>query len=376
MKNDNQKPIRILQATVANDRGGLTGYICQNYKFIDKRKIQFDFITYDNVLEFEDELKKQGANFYHIVRPIHFFKYIKQMSAIQNKMQYGTIHFNLSYANILLILIARIVGIKNIIIHAHSTQIDDKRFLIRLVKENIHKFGKLLIPRIAKTFLACSFPAAQWMFKKSVIDKKKYTIAHNAVEIEKYVFSESKRRKKRFELGLGEDCFCIGHVGRFTYQKNHEFLVDIFIEILKIKKNSKLILIGDGENLCDIQKMAKRKNVTENILFLGLCYDVPDLMQAMDCFVLPSRFEGLGIVGIEAQAAGLPSFFSDVVPKELGITNLANFISLNESAKYWSKNILQNCNVKRLDMSKKIAEAGYDIKTEIKKLEKIYLYNW
>lgn len=371
-----KRVIRILQATVTNDSGGLTWYICQNYRFIDKSKIQFDFITYDDKLEFKNEFEKIGANFYQIPKPIHFFSYVKKLFEIQKKRQYEIIHLNLSYANVLPIIVAKIIGIKTIIIHSHSTQIDDKRFLARFAKENIHRFGKLLIPKIANVFLACSIPAAKWMFGKSIADFNKYMIIHNAIFIEKYIFSINIREKKRLELGIEAETFCVGHIGRFTYQKNHEYLLKIFAEVLLKRPNSKLVLIGDGDNLQNIKDLVKEKKLYDKILFLGNRKDVPELMQIMDCFVLPSRFEGLPIVGIEAQTAGLPCFFADTITKELGITDLAHFIPLQVTPKEWVEQILQNSNIDRKDMSKEISAAGYDIKTEIKNMEKIYIEHY
>ncbi len=177
-------------------------------------------------------------------------------------------------------------------------------------------------------------------------------------------------------MGIEAETFCVGHIGRFTYQKNHEYLLKIFAEVLLKRPNSKLVLIGDGDNLQNIKDLVKEKKLYDKILFLGNRKDVPELMQIMDCFVLPSRFEGLPIVGIEAQTAGLPCFFADTITKELGITDLAHFIPLQVTPKEWVEQILQNSNIDRKDMSKEISAAGYDIKTEIKNMEKIYIEHY
>ena len=168
----------------------------------------------------------------------------------------------------------------------------------------------------------------------------------------------------------------MGHVGRFSYQKNHEFLIEIFNEIHKILSEAELLLIGDAVEDKTYLNKAKQKvkdlGLEENVKFLGIRNDVPELMQTMDCFVLPSRFEGLPMVGIEAQAAGLPCYFSDVITEEVKITDLVNFISLNKSPKFWAKEVIKSRNFKRKDISNKIIEAGFDINTEINKIEKFY----
>lgn len=373
----NEEIVRVLQYMVSNDKGGLTKYICQNYKFINKDKIQFDFITYDRFLDFEEEFSKEGARFYRVPRLKNVFKYFKFWRTLQRKNKYKIVHFHMSYTNIVPIIFAKSVGIENIILHAHSTQIDDNRFFIRAIKTILNFLGKYLVQFLVKKYLACSDLAAKWMFPVKIIKEKKYILAHNAIDLKKYIFDKNMRKKKRKELCISDKCFCIGHVGRFTYQKNHDFLIDIFYEIYKVSSKAELLLIG--ENIDNKKYIDKIKNKIEklhlnaNVKFLGKRDDVPQIMQAMDCLVLTSLFEGLPLVGIEAQAAGLPCFFSDTITKEVKITNLVNFISLKKKPEFWAEKILNtNTNIKRFSL-KEILSSGYDINMEIKKIEKIYL---
>ena len=173
------------------------------------------------------------------------------------------------------------------------------------------------------------------MYTSEVLGSGRFHIAKNAIDIEKYRLNPAKRAALRDELGIGNDTFVIGHVGRFTFQKNHEFLIEIFKEIYKRNKNSKLILIGKGKNEVKIKQMVQTCGFGDKVLFLGYREDIPELMSVMDCFVLPSRFEGLGIVGVEAQAAGLPTFFSTEIPKELKLTPLAYSLSLHGNFNYY-----------------------------------------
>lgn len=365
--------IRVLQATVCNDKGGLTGYICQNYNFIDKDKIQFDFITYDKVLDFEEDFKKKGADFYRSPKPQNIFKYYKFWRKLQRKNKYKIVHFHMAYTNIIPIIFAKLVGIENIILHAHSTQIDDNRLVIRVIKENLNSIGKILVKFLVKKYLACSDLAAKWMFPKEVVREKKYILAHNAINLNRYLFSKKIRKEKRKELQILDDCFCIGHVGRFTYQKNHEFLIDIFKEIHSLNINTKLLLIGSGPLVDKIKEKVINSNLEKDVIFLGNRKDVFNLYSIMDCFVLPSLFEGLPIVGIEAQAASLPCFFSNTITKELSISNLVEYLSLKKSSTIWAKRIIATKNVVRKNRAYEIKENGYDINSEIKKLENFYI---
>lgn len=205
---------------------------------------------------------------------------------------------------------------------------------------------------------------------------KNFTVIHNAINSENYKFDAVKREKIRCKLNL-KNKFVVGHVGRFSYPKNHKFLINIFYEVQKIEPDSILMLVGDSVNddklLVEAKEQVKILNIENKVLFLGMRNDVSDLMQAMDCFVFPSHFEGFGIVAVEAQAAGLKCYLSDVIAKEVRITDLVNFISLQESPKAWADKILKNRNYKREDMTEKIKTAGYEIKTEIKKIENFYL---
>lgn len=370
---ENKKNIRVLQYIVSNDKGGLTKYICQNYCFINKNKIQFDFITYDKFLDFEKEFYQKGARFYRIPKIKNIIKYFSFWKRLQEENKYEIIHFHMSYTNIVPIICARLVGIKNIILHAHSTQIDDNRLFIRIIKKQLNFLGKILVKFLVKKYLACSDLAAKWMFPISVVKRKEYILVHNAIDLKKYLFNREIRNQKRKELNISDNCFCIGHVGRFAYQKNHDYLIDIFKEIYLLNKNTKLLLIGDGSLINREKEKVLNLGLEENVIFLGNRNDVFDLYNAFDCFILPSRFEGLGMVIIEAQASSLHCYVSDIIPKEVKITDLVDFISLDKSPKFWAKKIMKDNIFERNNMLKDILKAGYDVEYEVKRLEKIYM---
>lgn len=363
---------RILQVAVANDRSGLTGYIINNYKRINRDKYQFDFITYDDKLDFSDEVEKMGAKIFYLPRPFHIVTYFRILKSIYEKCDYVAIHFNLSYANIVPIIFAKMIGFKRIIVHSHSTGIDDSSALIRMVKWMIHLIGKQMIPLVATDYFACSKLAARWMFPNSVIKKNKYEVLYNAIELTKFRFNRQKRDVMRKRLSIADDIFVIGHVGRFTYQKNHEFLIDVFLELEKLEPKSILLLVGDGPDREKIEDKVVSCGLFEKVKFLGQRSDVADLYQAMDVLVLPSRFEGLCIVAIEAQMAALPNVCSEALSEETKVSSDYTSLSLNLSAREWANKILEKKGIVRKDNTELLQAAGYDADKEIKRLERLY----
>lgn len=365
--------IRILQAFVANDKGGLTGYICQNYRFIDKEKVQFDFLTFENKkLDFEDKFLAMGAKFYHIPRPSHPVAYTIALKKILRQKNYAAIHFNMSYANFIPVIIAHWLGAKKIIVHSHSTAIDDRRCVVRIIKRAIHKIGRKLMSYMADDYLACSSLAAQWMYPASILQSKRYHMAKNAIDVSEYNYNPHVRTDIRRKLKISDDTFVIGHVGRFTYQKNHEFLIDIFKQVHDKLNNSLLLLIGEGPEENQMKEKVASLELASRVLFLGRRNDVPQLFQAMDCFVLPSRFEGLGIVGIEAQSSGLQCIFSDVVPREVDVVGKSIFLSLEHSEQWVSEILKISYLNNRKNKEAQVDAAGYNIHSEIKRIEKFY----
>lgn len=372
----NQKPIRILQAFVTNDKGGLTGYIAQNYRYIDKNKVQFDFLTHDEKpLDFEKEFIDEGARFYHIPHPSHPVAYYKALKKIFSENDYKAVSLNLSYANFISVVLAHLAGARKIIIHSHSTAIDDKSKIKRNLKRIIHEFGKRIFPIVADEFAACSQYAARWMFTDRVIKGKHFVYARNAIDLSRFRYNQEDRARLRKELDINSETFCVGHVGRFTYQKNHEYLIDIFHEIVQLHSDSILFLIGGheaGGTYETVMNKIAAYHLEKKVKILGIRDDVPELLSAMDCFVLPSRFEGLAIVSIEAQASGLNVYQSDVVSPETRITDLVQFLPITKSPYVWAQNVVENISKKRKCCRDEIERSGYDINREIIEIERIY----
>ena len=226
----------------------------------------------------------------------------------------------------------------------------------------------------ATTLFACGSEAGKYMWGKRCYQKGKVTIMTNAVDTKAYEFAAEIREKKRKELGVG-DKLVIGIVGRLSEQKNYPFLFDAYKELLNICNDVVLVIVGRGLEEENIKERARQLKMEEHILFLGVRNDVPELLNAFDMFVLPSHYEGLPVVLIEAQANGLKQLVSNKVTDEMRITDLIEFLSIEGTEKLWAEKMAACCsNVeKRMSYSQQVAKAGYDINLASKKMEEFYL---
>lgn len=296
----------------------------------------------------------------------------KKLKSLMKSGEYNYVHCNcLAVANIDIAKYAYKYGKTKVIIHSHQ---DMK--LRHLKSEILHRYNRNWLKNKDIIRLACSEQAARWIHGDSVTEKGKVIYIHNAIEVDNFKYEQEVEKKYRKEFGL-ENKFVVGCVGRFAYQKNYEFLAEIFSEIRKKNKTAVLVCVGDEGGMKEIvlEKFKKLK-VMDSLRLLGIREDVAQIMQMFDVFVLPSRWEGLGIVYIEAQAAGVQTFASDVVPKEAKVTELLHYISLKKSPEVWAREILkyENGYVKR-DTTEEIKKKGYNIQTITKRLEDIYLNN-
>ena len=359
------KPIRILQIVSSLNQGsGVLQVILNWHKNIDRTKIQFDYLYFKDIaVNCKNEIESLGGKCHKLPFPslLKPWIFIKAVNNFFKTYKYNIIHSHITNLSFFFYPVAKLYGVKNIIQHSHNPTYSDK-FLNNLINTFLFFFA---MPFITKK-IACSDLAGKFLFKKD------YTVIDNGIDTEKFKFNQELRNKFRKELNI-ENKFIIGSVGRFEIQKNFHFLIEIFNEIYKQKKNSVLLLVGDGSLRKDIEKRVQILNLTNCVKFLGVRNDVERIYQGMDAFVLPSLFEGLGIVAIEAQCSGLPCFVSDVVPDEAIICN-AKKISLNKAEKEWASFILEKTkNFERKDCSKFIEEAGFNINNTTKKMQKIYL---
>ena len=229
-----------------------------------------------------------------------------------------------------------------------------------------------MIPYFCDYFLACSKKAAKWMYPPKIINNKNCIICKNAIDVEKFRFNKTKRFELRKGYNISNDCIVIGHVAGFVYQKNHSFVIKILKSLQKTNLKFKIFFVGIGEELEKIKINVNEFNLSNNVVFLNQRNDVQDLMQLFDILILPSHFEGFGFVVIEAQCSGLPCLVSNGVPQEVKVTDLVHFLSLKDPEE-WSRYIIKYGCLNRSDRSKDVAKAGFDIKENIKKIEKLYI---
>lgn len=357
-------PIRILQIVPNMQQGGLENFIMNIYRNIDRTKVQFDFLVHYNEKKFfDDEIEKLGGKIYRfsLRDDNNIIKYIKELNKFYKEHpEYKVIHCHMSSIGFLNFIIAKRNGIKVRIAHSHNANTE------KSLKGFIKKILIKPLKYVSTVNFACSQKAGKFLF-----GNKRFEVIYNAIDVHRFEYNPDVRKKIREEYNL-EDFFVVGHIGRFNVQKNHEFLIDVFNELLKSKQKLKLILIGEGELQDKIKNKVKELKIEDNVLFLGVRNNVNEFYQAMDCFVLPSFFEGLPVVGVEAQASGLTCIFSDRITKEINLTEKVKFVSIN-SINDWI-NALKN--LKLNDDRKKNLELiyeNYEIKNIAQKLECEYL---
>lgn len=359
--------IRVLHVLHSLNAGGAETFVMNLYRKIDREKIQFDFIICDvrdsmfekEVLDLGGKIYNlpafSGTNYTHVLREWKTF--------FLTHKEYKILHSHIrSYAS-LFIPIAKKCGLVTII-HSHSTSNGSG---IKAIGKSILQ---LPLRYQADYFLSCSTEAGEWLFGKRVVASKKHFIVKNAIDMEKYSFNYDVREKTRKSLNLGEKTV-LGHVGGFRDPKNHGFLIDVFNEYHAINHDSILVLVGDGELKNNIENQVKQYHIGDSVIFTGSRNDVPDLLQAFDYFIFPSKWEGLPVTVIEAQASGLHCLISDAITNEVKISPLVKSLSIDKGTKLWVDNIFSTP-VERSDYTQKIREAGFDMNDLSKSMTHFY----
>lgn len=357
---------RVLHVVNKMGYGGIETFLMNIYRNMDREKIQFDFAVHtDEPGDYDEEIKKLGGNIYYFTsRRKNVIKYKSDWKKFLSihKDNYVAIHMHVSsLTTILPLKIAKKYGIKKVFIHAHST------FQKGKLHNFLNKINQKKINKIATNCLACSIEAGKYVFGNN-----NFEIIHNAIDVNKFVFVPKIRNELRAKLGV-EDKFVILHVGRFNYEKNHTFLIDIFYEVKLVKKDSVLYLIGKGELKDKIREKVKEKKLEDSVVFLENITNVNEYMMASDLFLFPSLFEGLGIVNIEAQCTGLKCIISDKIPSEVKITDLIKFLSIKDTPQKWKDEVLNTKFDSRKSYDENIKKEKYDIKSVVNILNELYL---
>lgn len=324
-------------------RGGIDKYLLNFWESVVSDEVQIDFLTNEKDEELLKKMKQYNSYLYQVPtlrHPLKQYLNVKQLLISEN---YDALYLNVSTAiNCVSAFAGWRVGIKRRILHSHSSGNDCENVFKRKLLDICHRLCKLFFYRFGNDYYACSKKAAEWLFPRKLVKDGKVDIIYNAVDIDEFTYRPLLRKEIRNKLGLKEE-LVLGHVGNFVYQKNHKFLIDILKKLVDLNLNVKLLLIGTGPQYEEIVKYTEVCNVSDKVLFLGWRKDVSDLYQAMDIFVLPSNFEGLPIVGVEAQSVGLKCLFSDKITDEVKLTKEAEFLPINSKGalKIWTDHILR-----------------------------------
>ena len=364
-----EEPIRIAHIMGKWLGGGVESVVMNYYRNIDRNKVQFDFICdEDSKYIPTDEIESLGGKVILIPPYQKPFKYHKELKKVLKEGNYKIVHSHISTMSFFSLWAAKSAKVPVRIVHAHSTTNKQEKKK-NLMKQVLRPFSKVF----ANRYFCCSELAGRWLFGNKTYNQGKVYLLNNAIDVDKFKYNEKVRKAKRKELNIKDKDLVIGHIGRFVKQKNHEFLIDIFNEIHKQNKNAILLLAGDGPLKEKTKNKVKELELEKNVQFLGQRNDANELYQAFDAFVLPSLYEGLPVVGVEAQTAGLPCFFSTDMTKETKVLDSTKFIELSKSPKEWADIIIKELNnFKRKDMTKKINNNNFNIKNEANKLKKYY----
>ena len=368
MENIN-KPIKVAHVIGMAINGGTEALWVNYYRYIDRTKVQFDFLVEsESKIIDKEEIEKLGGHVVIIPPYKNVFKYMKSLKRIFKENQYDIVHSNMNALSVFTLKAAKKAGIKVRIAHSHSTS-NKKEWKKNIVKNLLRPFSK----KYATDYFACSEHAGRWLFGDKTYNQGKVKIVKNAIDIEKFKFNEENRKLIRNEFNILDDEILIGNVGRMMPQKNQSFLLDVFAKYHQNNPKSKLMIINDGPLFEELKAKANNLSITDSVIFVGPKSDLYRYYSAFDVFTLPSLYEGLGIVLVEAQANGLNCIASTNVPREADGTGYVKFVELE--VEKWIKT-LNNISVNRnewTDCEEKLIKSQYSIKDAVKDLELLYL---
>lgn len=346
--------------------GGTETFIMNSLRYLDKSKFEIDVLIHgEGEGVYDNEIKELGCNV--IVAPVfgkNPLTYNKEIKRILRDGKYDIVHSHLNSMNTPILKEAKKQGVGVRISHAHASEY----YSTNKLKNFVNAFNKRRIHKYATDLFSCSVVAGDFTY-----EGRDYSIWYNSVDLNKYSFNETNRNTIRSKYGV-EDKDVFINIGRFNFQKNHIFLIDIFSELVKVNKDSVLMLVGSGEEEDNIRNYVGAKGLDDNVIFVGLIDNVHEFLSASDHFLLPSLFEGLPYVLVEAQATGLQIFSADTVAPETKLIDEFYFIPIN-SATEWVRKICEKSNYERYSRSKELTDAGFEVVSSIDLLEKFYLDN-
>ncbi|TLQ06277.1 glycosyltransferase family 1 protein [Marinilactibacillus psychrotolerans] len=331
--------IRVLHFQGRMGLGGAETFMMNTYRNIDRSKIQFDFLLYDDfkdVTPYNEEIKKLGGRIYYVPNPKkNIIKYVTSVSRLLKDHQFDIVHSQVFFGGGLNVWLAKRAGIKKRIVHSHATSHEKEQ---NIVFKKVRAFLDQLMFKYTTDYLACSYDAGYALFGHN----HDFTFIPNGIDIDKYQNIEESKNVIRNSLGIDGDTLVLGNIGRLEKQKNHSFLIEVFSKVKSKESDAILLLIGEGSLEQELKTLVEVKQLTDSVHFLGVRQDIPRMLKAMDIFIMPSLYEGLPISAVEAQAAGKKVVLSTEVSKETQLTDNVSFLSLDESIERWAERTIQH----------------------------------
>lgn len=372
--------MRVAQILGKMNGGGVEQVVMNYYRAIDREHVQFDFYLFKGSKYVPvEEIKALGGRLFVLPTFRHPVKYVRTLRRLLTENQYSIMHCHLSTLSFLPLLAGKHAGVPVRILHNHSTSGGAREWLRNLAKFLLKPLAKLH----ATDLFACSYAAARWIYGNRAAaplddefhpdpKHRRVRIMPNAIDTKKYAFSGNARKELRKELHIPQNAFVLGHIGRLCPQKNQGFLIDVFREVLRQDKNAVLVLTGDGPDKELLQARTIVQGVAQRVVFTGQRSDAERLYSAFDCFLLPSNYEGLPVVGVEAQCAGLPCLFSDKVTPEVKLTGTAQLLPLG-SPHDWACAVMCCRGMRNTDAPQQLVRKGFDITRSAGQLMEFYL---
>lgn len=390
-------PIHVLHVLGGVGLGGAESRIMDLYRQMDREQIQFDFLVHDSAVKngfrdagqtgdaatqqgknneyvrkpqfYDEEIQSMGGHIYVLpkFKVYNYFSYRKAVKAFfAAHREFRVVQGHMTSTAGIYLPIAKKAGIPVTVAHARNAGV------VKGLKGLATRFFRRGLAKKADYCFACSALAGQDVFGGEAMNAGRVKIIHNAVDVDRFSYNEKARQETRAQLGISDE-LVLGHVGRFEYQKNHPYLLDVFAAVCRERPDARLLLLGDGEDRAAMEEKSRQLGVADRVHFLGNRGDVARFYQAMDIFLLPSFFEGLPGVLVEAQAAGLRCLVSDTVTGEAKATDLVTYLSIGEPPARWAKEILKQADYDRRDTAQEMRAAGFDVRTQAEGYCRFYL---
>lgn len=352
---------RVLCVVSKLNTGGAETFLMKILRTIDRQEYVLDFIVSADGI-YDEEVLALGGKVYKVpLRTEHPIQVYKEIERIVKENEYRYfMKLCDTPIGILDVLAARAGGAKRITVRSCNAATNSS-----WIKERIYGLIRPFFNALIDCKIAPSTMAAEYTFGKKAVKKGKVALLNNGVDLSVYRFEPAGRKQIRDEFNIDDDTVLLGHIGRFSRQKNHAFLIEVFAQYHTRNKHAKLMLVGEGELKNQIQELIKKYQLKDAVIFTGVRKDIPQILSAMDVFVFPSFYEGMPNTVIEAQATGLPVVLSDTITKEADITGLLEYRSLAESADVWAKAVISKMQTERTDHTKDFIDNRYDMQSVV-----------